>query len=226
MPNGFKPMAPYGGDVRSFAVSGRNLFAGTYGGGVFLSTNNGTSWTTVNTGLTNTSVRALAVSPNGAGGANLFAGTYSGAFLSTDNGTTWTAFNTGLPNPHVSSLALNDTYIYAGIFGGLWRRPSSETVVSVPPSPRNVPVQFSLEQNFPNPFNPTTNIKYNLPVNSFVVLKIYDVLGREVETLIHERQFAGSRSVTFNAKELPSGVYLYRLQAGSYTQTKKLILLR
>jgi photosystem II stability/assembly factor-like uncharacterized protein len=81
---------PYGGLVNCFAVSGTNLFAGTRGG-VFLSTNNGTSWTAVNTGLTNTDVTSLAVS-----GTNLFAGTFGGVFLSTNNGTSWTAVNTGL----------------------------------------------------------------------------------------------------------------------------------
>ena len=85
--------------VYSLAVSGTNLFAGTYGG-VFLSTNNGTSWTQVNTGLTNTNVRSLAVS-----GTNLFAGTEGGGvFLSTNNGTSWTQVNTGLTNTNVRSL--------------------------------------------------------------------------------------------------------------------------
>jgi len=84
---------PGGGHVRTFAVSGTNLFAGTIGG-VFLSTNNGTSWTAASTGLTNYYVWALAVS-----GTNLFAGTYGGGvFLSTNNGTTWTAASAGLPN--------------------------------------------------------------------------------------------------------------------------------
>src|SRR5712692_9817374 len=85
---------PYGAYVFTFAVSGTNLFAGTYDGGVFLSTNNGTSWTAVNTGLTNTIVNVLAVS-----GTNLFAGTIGGGvFRSTNDGTSWTAVDTGLTN--------------------------------------------------------------------------------------------------------------------------------
>ena len=101
----------YGGDIRCFAVNGSNLFAGTDGGGVFLSTNNGTSWTAVNAGLpTNTSVYALAVN-----GSNLFAGTFrGGVFLSTNNGTSWTAVNTGLTNLNVSSLAVNGLNLFAG----------------------------------------------------------------------------------------------------------------
>jgi len=105
---------PYGSDISCFAVSGADLFAGTYGGGVFLSTNNGTSWTAVSTGLTNTGVYALAVS-----GSNLFAGTSGGGvFLSTNNGTSWTAVNTGLINTNVFTLAVSGTNLFAGTFDG------------------------------------------------------------------------------------------------------------
>jgi hypothetical protein len=85
---------------------------------------------------------------------------------------------------------------------------------------------YRLEQNYPNPLNPSTVISYQLPVNSFVTLKIYDVLGREIQTLINERQNLGSHSVTFDASNLSSGVYFYRLQAGTYSETKKLMLLK
>jgi hypothetical protein len=88
------------------------------------------------------------------------------------------------------------------------------------------PSSFVLEQNFPNPFNPTTVITYELPGNASVSLKVYDMLGREVRSLVNEPQSAGSHSVTFNAGGLASGVYLYRLQAGSCTATKKLLLLK
>lgn len=88
------------------------------------------------------------------------------------------------------------------------------------------PALYGLSQNYPNPFNPTTVISYRLPVNSFVTIKIYDVLGREVQTLVNEHQPAGTHSVTFNAANLPSGVYFYRLEAGTYHDTKKLLLLK
>jgi hypothetical protein len=89
-----------------------------------------------------------------------------------------------------------------------------------------VPTGFSLFQNYPNPFNPTTTISYELSANSFVSLKVYDVLGREVTTLVAKTQTAGNHSVTLDASNLPSGVYLYRLQAGIYSNTKKLLLLK
>ncbi len=85
---------------------------------------------------------------------------------------------------------------------------------------------FELVQNFPNPFNPTTIISYQLPANTLVTLKVYDVLGRFVNTLVEDRQTAGTHSVTFNASNLSSGVYFYRLTAGSNVQTKKLMLLK
>jgi len=104
---------PYGGQILSLAVSGSNLFAGTVGGGVFLSTNNGASWTA--TGLTNTDVSALAMS-----GTNLFAGTEGGVLLSTNNGTNWTEVNNGLTNTNVSALAVSGTNLFAGTRDGVF----------------------------------------------------------------------------------------------------------
>ena len=88
------------------------------------------------------------------------------------------------------------------------------------------PSSFELEENYPNPFNPTTVIVYKLPAYTSVSLKVYDMLGREVKSLVNESQSAGSHSVTFNASGLASGIYFYRLQAGSYAATKKLLLLK
>lgn len=88
------------------------------------------------------------------------------------------------------------------------------------------PAEFKLSQNYPNPFNPSTVIDYQLTMNSFVTLKVYDMLGREVKTLVNEREDAGTHTATFNAANLPSGVYFYRIQAGNFVQTKKLVLIK
>ena len=85
---------------------------------------------------------------------------------------------------------------------------------------------FELEQNYPNPFNPSTVIKYQIPIDGLVTLKIYDVLGREVTTLVNEHKNTGSYDVTFNASKLASGVYLYQLKVNEYMSTKKLSILK
>ncbi|MHA2032753.1 MAG: T9SS type A sorting domain-containing protein [Candidatus Kariarchaeaceae archaeon] len=85
---------------------------------------------------------------------------------------------------------------------------------------------YLLSQNYPNPFNPTTKIKFQIPELSFVTLKVYDVLGSEVATLVYEDKPAGSYEYEFNAAQLPSGIYFYRLQAGSFIETKKMVLMK
>jgi len=89
-----------------------------------------------------------------------------------------------------------------------------------------IPLTYWLEQNYPNPFNPSTRISFSVRGSGFVSLKVYDVLGREVRTLVNEDLQPGSYEVTFNADGLASGVYLYRLRAGNFTQTKRMVLLR
>jgi len=90
----------------------------------------------------------------------------------------------------------------------------------------DVPAEFGLGQNYPNPFNPSTVISYQLPVSSFVTFKVYDVVGREVRTLVSGWKNAGAYSVRFDASGLPSGVYFYRLQAGDFSNVRKLVLLK
>jgi len=89
-----------------------------------------------------------------------------------------------------------------------------------------IPEKIQLNQNYPNPFNPSTKISWQLPVSGRQTLKVYDVLGNEVATLVNEYKPAGRYEVEFNADKLPSGVYFYQLRAGNFEDTKKMILLR
>jgi hypothetical protein len=91
---------------------------------------------------------------------------------------------------------------------------------------RVVPSAYSLDQNYPNPFNPSTMLRYALPEPARVVLEVYDIAGREVQTLVEGDKPAGVHEVLFDARHLASGIYLYRLRAGSFTQVRKMTLLK
>jgi hypothetical protein len=208
-------------NVTSLAVSGSNLFAGTQFGGVFLSTNSGTNWTQVNTGLTSNIVLTFTVT-----GSNLFAGTYGGVFLSTNNGTSWIPITSGLTDTLDRALAVSGTNLFVGTSAnGVWRRPLSE-ITSVRQFSTEVPLHFELAQNYPNPFNPTTTIVFSLPSRSFVSLKVFDAIGKEVSTLVSEELVVGTYSQQWDATGLSSGVYFYRLHAGAFIETKRLLLLK
>ena len=212
----------------AFAFSGTNIFMGTYRG-VFLSTDNGSSWIEADSGLTDNDVQALTVS-----GTNLFAGTLGGVFLSTNNGTSWTEVNEGLPRASgdttryatIQCIASSGQHLYAGTGKGVWRRPLAEMIHPVGLKLAVVPFQFGLNQNYPNPFNPSTTIEYDLPAASQVKLSVYDILGREVSLLVNEKKNAGVHEVKFDGGGLSSGVYLYKIQAGDFVQTRKSLLVR
>jgi hypothetical protein len=89
-----------------------------------------------------------------------------------------------------------------------------------------IPAEYALNQNYPNPFNPVTTISYGIPKAEFVTIKIYDILGREIRTLVNKEMNAGYYDIVFDAAKLASGVYFYRIEAGKFTRIKKLMLLK
>jgi Secretion system C-terminal sorting domain len=89
-----------------------------------------------------------------------------------------------------------------------------------------LPNQFDLFQNYPNPFNPSTIINYEIPKYSFVTLKVFDILGREIAILVNEAKPAGKYSITFDATNLSSGIYFYRITAGNFSSVKKMLLIK
>ncbi len=224
------------------------LFAGTYAGGVFRSTDDGSSWDSA--GLPGTILWSFAVAGN-----RLFAGTHMGVFLTTDNGSHWDSVNTGLVYRNIRGLCASKNYLLAGtVGGGIWRRPLSEMIpTSVEKYLISEPGGFRLGQNYPNPFNPTTTIGYTVggvrhhqpppDINggggragasglagasgiSDVRLVVYDILGREVAVLVNEKKAPGNYEVKFDATNLASGIYFYRLITNTYLEMRKMILVR
>jgi photosystem II stability/assembly factor-like uncharacterized protein len=170
-----------------------------------------------------------------ASGSIVLAGTYAhGVWISTDWGLSWQKASTGIPNGDVSSLFVGTSDIFVGMGSNFYKRPISEVLASVPAPSAAGPVRMVLWQNYPNPFNPTTTIRYDIAKESHVVLKVYNILGQEVATLVDAMKRPGQYSAVLDGTRLASGVYFYRLQArqedggqaGSVVDTKKLLLLR
>ncbi|HEX9655501.1 MAG TPA: FG-GAP-like repeat-containing protein [Bacteroidota bacterium] len=130
----------------------------------------------------------------------------------------------GLPDGHYDWMVRAVDAAYAG--GPTATGEFTIGALSIGDPENNVPRFFVLEQNYPNPFNPSTTIEFALPQANFVTLKVYNIVGQEVRTLVSERMEEGTYLVQFNAEGLPSGAYVYRLHAGSFVQAKKLILMR
>ena len=122
----------------------------------------------------------------------------------------------------------NENYVEANNIHevGLFAFADPDSLTNVDSDNEGILNEFRLEQNYPNPFNPSTTTKYSLTALEFVTLKVYDVLGNEVETLVNHQQPAGNYEVEFNAAQLSSGIYFYKLQAGSFIDTKKMILIK
>lgn len=209
-------------------------------------TDGGTTWTAQYIDGSSKRARTVdVVAPRGA--ANLFKVAYNQdsasntyAFYTGGNGATWT-----LPPPIIVSPAGADTSYtkaIAGFVNGggndcitLYSTGSGTntyasrlclTVNGIHNNNNEVPKEFSLAQNYPNPFNPSTSIKFSLPKISLVKLTVYDILGNEVETLQNGNMEAGNYIIDFNASNLSSGVYFYKLDAGSFVETKRMLLIK
>lgn len=202
--------------------SNGNILAGVsvYGSGIILSEDTCGTWTQVSTVVPSAGLSLVS------GGA--LTGTDSlGVFLFSDDGDSLGSRNDGLTNLNIHSLTIdNNNYVYAGTDNGVWRRPLLEITSVEEEQTDEIPTEFWLSQNYPNPFNPQTSIQYAVSNRQFVSLKVYDILGNEIETLVNEEKPKGSYEVTWHAANLPSGVYFYQLKAGSYVETKKMILMK
>ena len=179
--------------VYSIAFNGGYILAGTAGNGVFVSSNNGETWSG-----NNIFAGIDASSPNDTGGV----------FMTTNNGLTWVQKNHGFNgNMRVQSLLIANNYILAGTYGqSIWRRPLSE-IISIQNISTETPAKYSLSQNYPNPFNPTTNVQFSMSNVQYVSLKVFDILGKEVATLVNETLQPGTYETTFDGSQFSSGTY-------------------
>ncbi len=204
------------------------------------------TWSSLGSGNgVNGFVRALAVVGNEVyvGGYFTSAGGVSANRVARFNTqtNTWSSLGTGSSNGvnsgydygAVRALAVVGDEVFVGgeftLAGGIASTFIARWIggaTNVEPISIDMPSNYLLQQNYPNPFNPSTTISFSIPTSEFVTLKVYDLLGREIATLVNENLSAGSYSYNFDAKNLTSGVYLYKLQAGKYSEIKKMMLIR
>lgn len=209
----------------AISISGQ-IFAGTEHGGIFISNDDGDSWNNIK--LPNGIVDDLLINSRG----HIFAATSKGGVLfSRDNGDNWGPKNNGLSTPvtylpiEAKKLVIDSSgNIFVSTRFGVFR--SIEVTTSVKDITHRTPSAFKLEQNYPNPFNPSTTIQFEITQRSSVQLKVFDIGGKELTTLVNQVLSPGIYKRTFEAQGLPSGVYFYRIEAGNFSQTKKIILLK
>jgi photosystem II stability/assembly factor-like uncharacterized protein len=210
--------------ILSFAINSKqDVFAGAHA--IYRSTDNGDHWTLLANGPINTYITSLAINSD----EHIFTGTAGfgnspiGAFLSTDDGENWRQID--LTDISIFSLAIAPSgRIFAGTDRGVFR--SAQTSTSVPQIAEEIPRSFSLEQSYPNPFNPITTIEFSLPHANYVILRLYSSRGEEIKTLVSKPLSAGKHKIEWDATGFASGLYFYSIRVGEFSETKKLILLK
>ena len=209
--------------ISSIAITIKGtIFATDIMEGILRSTDEGLSWQLVKADIRWQDNYPLNINQKG----EIYAsGSDSKFYKSTDNGDSWQDITGNLALTTVRDIKFdrNDT-MYLATDEAVWRM-SPDSTVSVKDK-KSVVIQYSLKQNYPNPFNPSTTISYSLPTRQNVTLKIYNILGKEIATLVKEEKPEGNYTVNFNAGKLPSGVYFYSIRAGTFSETKKLLLLK
>ncbi|MFH0735265.1 MAG: collagen-binding domain-containing protein, partial [bacterium] len=203
--------------------SSDEIFVGTYGNGMYLSSDDGATFVKQNA-ITDKFIYAITCEGN-----KVIASAWNGGVYVYQSGIESSWSQLGMVGFGVSALMLDKGVLYAVTSDGKLYKNS--TVTSVNENGNNLDYSFSLEQNYPNPFNPSTIIKYSIAEASNVKLIVYDILGREIVTLINNDLLPGSYSMVWNAndkfgKKVTSGIYFYSLEAGKFTKTNKMILMK
>lgn len=214
--------------VRRFIAEGTDLFA-LADDGIYRSQDKGESWSRHTDGFPSfPQASGLAIRAGHLFTVVIRMGKLSGdVYYTATESIAWTADSDNLAEQMSAILGAHGNYVYASAHNGLWRRPLADFGIStVNRHHAAIPGSFRLEQNYPNPFNPSTSIRYTVPAAGRVSLKVYDALGRERATLLDRHQAAGTYTVAFDATDLPSGLYLYRLETGAQVETRVMTLLR
>lgn len=192
---------------------------------IYRSSDDGDSWQIVK----RDSVDAWALETNSLG--HIFVcggGSYdltSGLYRSIDNGDSWHLL--GLYGESVQSITFDDSgYAFVGTWNAVYRSVYPLVTSVIKPVDKDLPQNYSLKQNYPNPFNPSTTIEFEIPNISYTTLKIFNILGGELETLVNKELSPGSYKVNWDAKNLSSGIYFYQLKTNDYINTKKMLLLK
>ena len=203
-------------------TSNNTLFAGSYGDGLYRSTDNGATFTKVSS-LTVPFIYSIVVD---ASNKIYVASWASGVYTSTDNGNTWTSM--GMGGLGVSSLMVSSgsNNVFVGTKEGKVYVKMAEGSVTAVNDINDIPTHFELNQNYPNPFNPATTIRFAVPEAGSYSLRVYDILGQEVATLIDGQLNVGIHKVNFDASRLASGMYIYKLTGNNVNLTKKMILMK
>ena len=148
-------------------------------------------------------------------------------YKTTNSGNNWILLNSGTnQNLNYIYFMNNNTGYVVGDQGIILKTTDGGGNVWINQNFEQIPNEYYLFQNYPNPFNPITTIKYALPKNEFVKLVLFDILGREIQTLVNEKQSAGTYETTFNASQYPSGVYFYNLTTEEFSETKKMLMIK
>jgi len=206
--------------VWALDASEGKIYAGTYGGGVYVSEDGGNTWNSENDGLSNNYIYSISIDPTG----NVFASAWAAGVykLSDDKNAVWSEM--GMQGVRVTLISTGDDgSVYAATEDGkLYRYTENPTGVG---EQENV-TEFALQQNYPNPFNPTTQISFSIAKAGTYKLAVYNLLGEKVAELVNGSLNAGTYNVTFDASNLASGIYIYRLQGENVNFTRKMMLMK
>ncbi len=198
-------------------------YAGTGGGKIYQTTNAGTNWFLLS--VLNPPISINSITSNG---FDIYLCGNSGSiYKRPEGGNTWYLQTTNFSST-LKDLCFNGEYTgyTVGVNGAIRKTTNGGNPIGIEPVSGVIPDNFELSQNYPNPFNPETKIEFSVPQRTFVKLAVYDNIGRQVSLLVNENLAAGNYQLNFNAGNLPSGIYFYRIMTNEYSLTKKMMLVK